>query len=146
MLAEKGQPTAPKEACMRARTILAAAALVLGLTGLAQAGRTIASPALPVPGTAGIDVSATCYVRNVGATPIQVVVQIFKGDGSAAAAAFQNCNDAPLDPGKNCDFGTAVNGDLLGCSATAVVGSAKNLRGTMELRVGGGTTVAEDLQ
>ena len=133
---------------MRTCTILGAAALLLGLTGLAHAGQTIASPVLPVPSQ--FDYSATCYVRNVGTTPVSVTVHIFRADGSQVTPAFENCNSAPLGAGKNCVVGVAENGELLGCSATAT-GLAKYLRGTMEVRYNPGpgntdTLVAEELR
>jgi hypothetical protein len=111
-------------------TMLAAATLV-GMASAAQAGQTIASPTFRT----GVDNGGACYVRNVGRVPVSVQVKISQNFGADLLPSFQSCNQAPLAPGRTC---VALVADLpddvtFACSATAS-GSAKYLRGTLELR------------
>ena len=124
------------------------AAVLFSLGGLAEAAQTISSAAIPVT---TLPDNLACYVRNIGDKPVSVTVQIVNSSGAVVSPAFQNCNGAPLAAGRTCVvLVSAVTNDLFACSATAS-GSAKNLRGTMELRrslFGGGVEVeaADDLR
>jgi hypothetical protein len=108
------------------------AVLLSSAGGFAHAAQTISSP----PVSAHVqNAQGACYVRNVGSIPVTVKVEISRADGTARVPSFQNCNDHPLAPGTTC----VVLAPLVdfhfwwGCSATASI-SAKNLRGTMEVR------------
>ena len=141
---------------MRTLVALAAMALLAGTAGSARAAN-IHSPAIPTlhsttfEGGTLINTSGACYIRNVGVTPITLEVSFFQNFGSPLAASFQNCNQAPLPPGRTC---VALINDLpddvvFSCSAS-VRGSAKNLRATLEHRgitsAGFKILAAEDLR
>jgi hypothetical protein len=115
---------------MKTYAALTAAASLLGITGLVHAGQ-IASP--PVPSSNSY--SAICYVRNVGAAPIAVNVQIVNTAGAALTTNFDNCNTGSLAPGLSCAVQTADAALVLyaACSATTS-GSVKKLRGSFEVR------------
>lgn len=141
---------------MKTPAALAAAACLCIAAAAAQAA-TISSPALPTlhatdfEGGNLINTTGACYVRNVGKGPVAVQVKFSQNFGSDLPASFQNCNQAPLPPGRTC---VALINDLpddvvFSCSAT-ITGSAKNVRATIEQR---GITVngfeviaAEDLR
>ena len=125
-----------------------AAALLFSMSGLAEAAQTISSAAIPVT---TLPDNFACYVRNVGRTPVSVTVQIVNSSGTMVHPDFDNCTAVPLAGGRNCVvLASGLTSDLFACSATAS-GSAKNLRGTLELRrllFGGGVEVeaADDLR
>ena len=129
---------------VKARVILIAVLVLLGAAGLAQASGSIATATIysPLPVSTG-----ACYIRNVGKTPVTLNVQISGYfDGSNLVPSFQNCNDAPLPAGATCVVLVDLSGgSQAGCVATATSGSAKNLRGTLELRSssGGGLHVVD---
>jgi hypothetical protein len=105
-------------------------ALLVGTTGRAHAAQTISSPLVLWTGQLG------CYVRNVGATPITVNVQLIAIDGTAITPTFEDCNAAALAGGATCVvLASPATTAWAACSATASR-SAKNLRGTLELRYG----------
>lgn len=120
---------------MKVKIALAAMAALLGSASLTPAAQTIVSPALQTAsGTAG-----ACYIRNVGSTPIFLQVTVLENfSPDFITPDFQNCNgEAALAPGKTCVL--LVN-DLpddvtFECSATALSGNVRNLRGTAELRL-----------
>jgi hypothetical protein len=117
---------------MKTVAALALAASLAGIAGVAHAAQSIASAPLPTrPGRA-----AACYIRNVGSTPMPLQVRLFDFLSAEVTPSFQNCNDAPLLPGRTCvllvyEF---TQYSALGCAATPVVGSARNLRGRLEVR------------
>lgn len=111
-------------------TFLAAASLV-GITGLSHAG-TIASPPLPTgTGTAG-----ACYIRNVGTKPISLQVTALNNFSPGFINPNLNtCNPTPLAAGRTCVLLVNDLPDDVTFACSAVVnGSAKDLRGTVELR------------
>lgn len=114
---------------MKTYAALIAAAALWTVTSPAHA-LTLASSFLVADG----DSAAACYIRNVGTTAIALEVNIFLFDGSVFTPSVENCNAAPLAPGKTCVV--LVNntfGFSLACAAKAV-GLVKNLRGTLEIR------------
>jgi hypothetical protein len=137
---------------MKAYATLTAAACLVGLTSLCQAGQ-IVSPALPTDtNTAG-----ACYIRNLQSTPISLQVQLFQSSTFDIPPTFENCNTAPLAAGRTCVVlvNDLPDGVHFACSATASSVLDKHLRkrvrGTVELRTilpGGGLQVriAEDLR
>jgi len=125
---------------MKSLAALAAAACLTASAVVAQAA-TISSPALPTlhatdfEGGNLFNTTGACYVRNVGKTPAGVNVKFFQNFGVELASSFQNCNQAPLPPGRTC---VALINDLpddvvFSCSAT-IAGSAKNIRASIEQR------------
>jgi hypothetical protein len=126
---------------MKTYAVLTAAASLWGITGLSHAG-TIASPALPTlhsttfVGGELIETGGACYIRNVDTDDsISVEVKFFQNFGVELAPDFQNCNNAPLGPGKTCVLIISNLPDdvVFACSAKAT-GSVKKLRGILELR------------
>jgi len=127
---------------MKTHAILTGAAFLLGVTGFAQAEQTIASPPVLIAGGSN---QVACYVRNVGASAVSVKVQISDETGARVEPIFQNCNDSPLPPGRNCAvLASPPNAFFAACSATA--GIAKRLRGTFEVRNSGSIFSAQDLR
>ena len=120
----------------------ASVALLVLIAGRADAAQTISSPLLVWSGQLG------CYVRNVGVTPVSVTVQLLGADGTAIAPTFEDCSAGPLAGGFTCAVLAAgpPSTFLAACSATAA-GSAKSLRGTLEVRYGpsGNVRMAEEL-
>ena len=116
---------------MRKYAALLAAVSLLGLAATAHAGQRIISTSLRT----GVGTAGACYIRNVGKTPVPVQVEMYQNAGFPIIISFQNCNDAPLPPGRTC---VVIANDLpddvtFQCSVEAA-GSAKNLRGQVELR------------
>ena len=116
---------------MRKYAASLAAISVLGTAAISHAGQRIISTSLRT----GVDTAGACYIRNVGKTPVPVQVEMYQNAGFPIIISFQNCNDAPLPAGRTC---VVIANDLpddvtFQCSATAT-GSAKNLRGNVELR------------
>jgi hypothetical protein len=119
---------------------LALIGALLGPIGPAHAANVIASTLLQSDAFTQL----ACYVRNVGAAPIGVNVQLYAQDGSSIAPTFENCNAVVLDGGRTCVVLANPSGDGA-CTATAS-GSAKNLRGTLEVRYGGKVVTTQDLR
>jgi hypothetical protein len=125
---------------MKTYAVLTAAASLLGITSFSHAA-TINSPALPTlhsttfEGGELIETGGACYIRNVGPTPIAVEVKFFQNFGVELDPGFQNCNDAPLAAGRTCVLIVSNLPDdvVFSCSAKTA-GSAKNLRGILEMR------------
>jgi len=118
---------------MDMKNTLAAIALLLGSASFTHAAQTIVSPALPTPS----DTAGACYLRNVGTTPISVKVSVLANFSPGFITPdFQNCNDAPLAPGKTCRLLVNDLPDDVTFECTAQVsGNAKNIRGSAELRL-----------
>lgn len=105
-------------------------AVLLGITGLSYAAQ-VTSPLLPT----GTGTSGACYIRNVGSSPISLQATIFQNVDFPVIVNFQNCNNAPLPAGRTCVVLVNDLPDDVFFSCSAVVsGSAKNLRGTVEVR------------
>jgi hypothetical protein len=114
---------------MKTLTALSVAAVLLGGAGMAQAQtlKQIVSP--PFPTDQGTD--GACYVRNTGTTAVAVQVTIFSNNGTLVQ--FDNCNAAPLAPGRTCVVLAALPDDsFAACFAQAEV--VARLRGTFEVR------------
>jgi hypothetical protein len=116
---------------MRTYAALLSAACLLSTAAVADAGQRIISTSIRT----GVGTAGACYIRNVGKTPIPVQVEMYQNAGFPMIINFQNCNDVPLSPGRTC---VVITNDLpddvtFQCSAVAT-GSAKNLRGNVELR------------
>jgi len=107
-------------------------ALVFGIAGVSHAAQTITSPALPTV----TNTAAACYLRNVGTRPVSVqLMALTNFTPGITTPSFENCNEAPLAPGKSCvllmnDLDDDVN---FACTA-AVSGSARDVRGAVEIR------------
>jgi hypothetical protein len=116
---------------MRKYPALLAAVSLLGTAAVSDAGQRIISTSLRT----GVGTAGACYVRNAGKTPVPVQVEMYQNAGFPIIISFQNCNDVPLAPGRTC---VVLANDLpddvtFQCSVDAT-GSAKNLRGNVELR------------
>jgi hypothetical protein len=116
---------------MRTYAALLSAVCLLSTATLSHAGQRIISTSLRT----GVDTAGACYIRNVGKTAIPVQVEMYQNAGFPMIISFQNCNDVPLAAGRTC---VVLVNDLpddvtFQCSAVAA-GSAKNLRGNVELR------------
>jgi hypothetical protein len=125
---------------MKTLAVFAAAISLLGMTGLSHAA-TLASPAIPTlhatdfEGGSLFGTTGACYVRNIGRVPVSLTVEFQQNFGVNLAASFQNCNAAPLAPGRTC---VALINDLpddvvFSCHVTAS-GSPKSLRAMVEQR------------
>jgi len=131
---------------MRAHLGFVILGVLLSTPGFALAGKTIASPpvfcgVLPSP-------QAACYIRNVGPLPVAITVQVTGENGTPRVPSFENCNGSPLAAGRTCVVLAPLveYTQFAACSATAS-GSAKRLRGTVEVRDGFFTVVsAQDLR
>jgi hypothetical protein len=117
---------------VKIQTHLTALALFLGTAGFSHATQTIISAGLPTT----TNTSGACYLRNVGTRPVTVELKAMINYSSAfIQPSFENCNDAPLAPGKTCVLllDDLDDGVAFACSA-AVSGSARNVRGSVEVR------------
>lgn len=129
---------------MKTPTSLLAVALA-GVTATASAAGTIATTLEYL----GVGAQGACYIRNVGPRPASIDVEV-DDSTDRLTPAFDGCNGAPLGSGATCVvlFQRSRTASI-GCSATTRSGSAKNLRGTLEIRdTNGGlhTTGAVDLR
>src|SRR4030095_869164 len=116
---------------MKHRTAPAALALLLGSAGLAHAAQTITSPGLPT----ATNTSAACYLRNGGTRPVFVQMGgLLNYTPGIVIPDFQNCNDAPLAPGKSCVFLLNQLDDDITFACAAVVSSPRSVRGAVEIR------------
>ena len=128
---------------MRTFVALLSSAVLLGLTGLAQAEKLV-SPPFPTQ----LFTSGACYVRNTGTTPVSVQVSLFSNNGLIVST--DTCNDNPLAAGETCVIlvNDLPDDSFAACSLTA--GTVAKLRGTFEIRenIGGVLRViaAEDLR
>jgi hypothetical protein len=116
---------------MKTKIALALSTTLLALAGATHAA-TITSGGLPT----GVDNRTACYFRNVGTTPISLQAQgLINFSPGFTTPSFQNCNQAPLPPGRTCALIWNDIADDTAFACTAVVqGSAKHLRATAELR------------
>lgn len=116
---------------MKTNSILVALTALLGIASAAQAA-TITSGGIPT----GVNNNTACYFRNVGTTPISLEAQgLINFTPGFTTPSFQNCNDAPLAPGRTCVLIWNDIDDDTAFACTALVhGSAKNLRAAAELR------------
>jgi hypothetical protein len=116
---------------MKIRTVLAAAALLVGAAGHSQAATTVVSPALPT----GTNTSGACYLRNIGTRNMTVNMTALNNFSPGFIDPIFNSCSGLLKPGWTCEL--LVN-DLpddvtFACSAT-IVGNASNIRGGIEVR------------
>jgi hypothetical protein len=116
---------------MKTMISLAALAALLGIAGAARAG-TITSGGIPT----GVNNNAACYFRNVGKTPLTFHAQgLINFSRNFTTPSFQNCNDAPLAPGRTCVLiWNDIDDDTAFACTADVFGNAKNLRAAAELR------------
>jgi hypothetical protein len=127
---------------MRPHVGLSIVALLSSMAGLASAGTISSAPVVSF----WVDTQDACYVRNIGAKPVSVNVQIIRDDGAVVTPDFDSCNDGPLAPGTTCVvLADRTATGFSACSATTP-GSAKNLRGTMEARFDFQIVSAQDLR
>jgi hypothetical protein len=118
---------------------------LLDLVGTAHAAELLSSPLWTDAGNAG-----TCYIRNVGTTPVQVQVRLFSNNSMNIVR--DTCNTGPLGAGKTCVmFSLQLPDDsFVACSAKASNVNVSNLRGNIDIRhfVTGGAkvVVGEDLR
>jgi hypothetical protein len=133
---------------MRLSSVLTALAVLSGGAGLAHASQIITSPALQtVTNTAG-----ACYIRNVGTRPITVQISpLINFTAGFRTPDFEDCNEAPLQPGQTCVLLMNDLDDDVTFACTAVIGgNAKNVRGSIEVRsiIPGGlqTLLADELR
>jgi hypothetical protein len=106
-----------------------AAGVVLLAAAQASADKLVTA-ALPT----STGMPGACYVRNNGTVPIAVDVQLFSNQPLEPPPDFNNCNSAPLAPGKNCLvlFLRLPDSSYAMCSVTA--DKVSKLRGTLEIR------------
>jgi hypothetical protein len=123
----------------------AGAVSLLSLVSPAHAQQLISSPLWTDADTAG-----ACYVRNIGTTPVPVIVKLFSNNGMGAD--IDTCNTVPLGAGKTCVlFTSQLPADSwAACSAQASNINVPKLRGNMDVRhtvaAGARVIVDEDLR
>ncbi|HZR84298.1 MAG TPA: hypothetical protein VFD92_24585 [Candidatus Binatia bacterium] len=117
---------------MKIKTALAALVAMLGVASAAHAAQTITSGSIPT----GVDNRVACYFRNVGATPISFQAQgMINFTRNFTFPNFDNCNGAPLAPGRTCVLiWNDIDDDTSFACTADVFGNAKNLRAAAELR------------
>lgn len=120
---------------MKTAVMLTTFVCFLGLSGPAQAGPTLSSPA--IFGSLNQD-KAFCTLRHIGTSgTISVEVDIFTEQGNVVPPSSDFCT-TPLTAGKACFIEAVIpSGAAHACSAKVLSGNAKNLRGTL--------TVVDDL-
>jgi hypothetical protein len=130
-----------KEIPMKTKSMAVTVAALLAVASAAHAA-TITSGGIPT----GVGNNTACYFRNVGSTPISLHAQgLINFTRDFTVPDFQNCNDAPLAPGRTCALiWNDIDDDTAFACTADVAGSAKNLRATAELRApfAGGLKVA----
>jgi hypothetical protein len=117
---------------MRLSSVLTALVVLSGGAGLAHASQIITSPPLPtVTNTAG-----ACYIRNVGTRSITVQISpLINFTPGFRTADFEDCNEAPLQPGHTCVLLMNDLDDDVTFACTAVIGgNSKSVRGSIEVR------------
>lgn len=126
---------------MKPKSMIVTFTALLAFASAAHAA-TITSGAIPT----GVGNNAACYFRNTGSTPISLHAQgLINFTRDFTVPSFQNCNDAPLAPGRTCVLiWNDIDDDTAFACTADVSGSAKNLRAAAELRapVPGGLKVA----
>ena len=130
---------------MKLRTTLTALACLTAGAGTAHAAQTIAS----APLWTGLSHAGACYVRNVGTRPIAVQIStLINFTAGFRTPDFEDCNEAPLQPGHTCvALLNALDDDVTFACSAVVTGSAKNVRGNVEIResvTGGQQVIAAD--
>ena len=117
---------------MKLGTALTALAFLSGSAGLAHAAQTIASPPMQtVTNTAG-----ACYIRNVSTHPVSVQISpLINFTPNFTTATFEDCNEAPLQPGHTCVLLIDdLDDDVTFACSAVITGNAKNVRGSIEIR------------
>jgi len=134
---------------MKLRTTLTALACLTSGAGMAHAAQTIAS----APLWTGLSHAGACYIRNVGTRPIQVQISpLINFTPGFRTADFNNCSNGndglPLEPGHTCVLlMNALDDDVTFACSAVVSGSARNVRGNVEIResiTGGQQVIAAD--
>lgn len=133
---------------MKLRTTLTALACLTSGAGMAHAAQTIAS----APLWTGLSHAGACYIRNVGTRPVSLTVSpLINFTPGFRTADFDNCNNndgVPLQPGHTCVLlMNALDDDVTFACSAVVNGSAKNVRGNVEIResvTGGQRVIAAD--
>jgi hypothetical protein len=127
-------------------TTFAGAVSLLSLVSPAHAQQLISPPLWTDEGNAG-----ACYLRNIGTTPVPVIVKLFSNNTSGVD--IDTCNTVPLGAGKTCVVFTAHLPDdsWAACSAQATNINVPKLRGNMDVRnsvapPGARVVVGEDLR
>ena len=110
---------------MRLSAILTVAAGLLGLTGMAHAAQTIASPAIYA---SPAQTRAACVIGNTGTQDLTVDIEVLSEAGTrfGGGPCFVEANFICTI------FAPIPNGQAVACSAT-VPGSADKLRGSLVL-------------
>ena len=97
--------------------------------------------------------AGACYIRNVGTRPISVQLSpLINFTPGFRTADFENCSDRLLQPGETCVLlMNTLDADVTFACSALIVGSAKNVRGSIEIRSilpGGGaqTILADELR
>src|SRR5262245_65518192 len=121
---------------MRLSSVLTALALLSGGAGRAPAPQILTRPPLQtVENTAG-----ACYIRNVGTRPISVQISpLINFTPGFRTADFNDCSNGndglPLQPGHTCVLlMNTLDADVTFACSAVVVGSARNVRGNVEIR------------
>ena len=125
---------------MKASAIIAAFVAVLGLGGVAHAGKTIASPSIFAATTQD---QAGCFIGNFGSSPVGIDVHIYDESGNSLNAG--NSCGGVVDAGFICSVFVPIGfGQAYSCAATAA-GSTKRLRGSFIIFDAGAPLRATDL-
>ena len=97
--------------------------------------------------------AGACYIRNVGTRPISVQLSpLINFTPGFRTADFENCSDRLLQPGETCVLlMNTLDADVTFACSALIAGSAKNVRGSIEIRSilpGGGaqTILADELR
>ena len=130
---------------MKLRTTLTALACLTSGASIAHAAQTIAS----APLWTGLSNAGACYIRNVGTRPVSLTVSpLINFTPGFRTFSFENCNEAPLAAGHTCvGLVNALDDDVTFACSAVVNGSAKNVRGNVEIResiTGGQQVIAAD--
>jgi hypothetical protein len=111
---------------------LLCAVSLFNLVGPARAAQLLSPPLWTDVGDAG-----TCYLRNIGTTPVNVQVTLFSNNGIAPGdIVVDSCNSGPLAAGKTCViFVQALPDDSwAACSVKTSNINVSKLRGNADLR------------
>ena len=117
---------------MTIRTPVSAMAILFGIAGYSHAAQTIVSAGLPT----GTNTAGACYVRNIGTRPVSVNLTASVNYTAPVQPTFESCSQAPLDPGRSCVLLVdGLDNSVTFACAAAIGGSAKNVRGNVEVRL-----------
>src|SRR5262245_31794203 len=116
---------------MRIRAPVSTVGCVVAMSGDAHAAPTIASAGRPT----STNTSAACYVPNIGTRPVTVSLTASVNYTAPVQPSFENCSQTPLDAGHSCVLLVDdLDDDVTFACAAVIGGSAKNVRGNVEIR------------